>query len=69
MGILRKEEGELKQRFVWWLVAIGSWSKVIFSSPDEEVEERRRAIVGREALILSVNIEASFPILTSLQTP
>ena len=67
MGILRKEEGELKQRFVWWLVAIASWLKMFFLS-DKEVEERRRAIVGREALILSVNIEASFPILTSLQT-
>lgn len=67
MGILRKEEGELKQRFVWWLKVIGSWLKVFFL-PDKEVEERRRAIVGREALILSVNIEASFPILTSLQT-
>ena len=48
---------------------IGRWLKVVFSPPDEEVEERRRAIVGGEALILSVNIEASFPILTSLQTP
>ena len=60
-------EERAKQRFVWWLVMIGKWLKVFF--PDEEVEERTRAIVGREALILSVNIEASFPILTSLQTP
>ena len=34
---------------------------------DEEAEERR-AIVVREALILSVNIEAAFPILTNVQT-
>ena len=60
-------EKRAKQRFVWWLVMIVRWLKVFF--PDEEVEERTRAIVGREALILSVNIEASFPILTSLQTP
>ena len=60
-------EERAKQRFVWWLVMIVRWLKVFF--PDEEVEERTRAIVGREALILSVNIEASFPILTSLQTP
>ena len=60
-------EERAKQRFVWWLVMIVRLLKVFF--PDEEVEERTRAIVGREALILSVNIEASFPILTSLQTP